>query len=61
MSARDAVRRLVKIGLLARVSGDGVVVSQEPPPGTPLEAGAGAVCRLVLERMPRHAGNGQQP
>jgi cell division protein FtsI (penicillin-binding protein 3) len=48
MSARDAVRRLVRLGLSARVAGDGFVVSQDPEPGEPLEPGA--VCRLVLNR-----------
>jgi cell division protein FtsI (penicillin-binding protein 3) len=48
MSAREAVRKLVKIGLSARVAGIGFVVSQEPPAGTPLEPGA--VCRLRLAR-----------
>src|SRR5262249_5749966 len=52
LSARDALRKLVKIGMSARVSGDGFVVSQEPPPGALIEADA--VCRLVLERWPRH-------
>jgi beta-lactam-binding protein with PASTA domain len=35
----------------ARVSGDGFVVSQDPPAGAPLEPGT--VCRLVLERKPQ--------
>jgi cell division protein FtsI (penicillin-binding protein 3) len=48
MSARDAIRQLMKGGLNARLSGDGVVVSQDPPAGTPLEPGM--VCRLVLDR-----------
>src|SRR5207253_966375 len=48
MSARDAVRRLVKLGMTARVSGDGIVVSQEPAPGTPIDADG--VCHLVLQR-----------
>jgi len=50
MSARDAVRTLVKLGLNARVSGDGFVVSQLPAAGAPIEGDA--VCRLVLERWP---------
>jgi cell division protein FtsI (penicillin-binding protein 3) len=50
MSARDAVRRLVTLGMNARVSGDGFVVSQDPQPGSSLEAGA--LCRIVLERSP---------
>jgi beta-lactam-binding protein with PASTA domain len=51
MSAREAVRTLVKLGMHARVSGDGFVVSQDPPAGAPLEPGT--VCRLVLERKPQ--------
>ena len=50
MSARDAVRTLVKLGINARVSGDGVVVSQVPAAGAPIDGDA--VCRLVLERWP---------
>ena len=48
LSARDANRRLVKIGITARMSGHGFVVSQNPAPGTPLEAGS--VCELALAR-----------
>ena len=48
MSARDAMRTLVKAGLSARLSGDGFVVSQNPPAGDALEAGG--VCSLVLAR-----------
>jgi cell division protein FtsI (penicillin-binding protein 3) len=48
MSARDAIRQLMKCGLNARLSGDGVVASQDPAGGTPLEPGM--VCRLVLDR-----------
>jgi cell division protein FtsI (penicillin-binding protein 3) len=48
LSARDAMRKLVKLGLTATLSGDGSVVSQNPPPGSPIEAGA--VTRLVLNR-----------
>ncbi|HEV3061227.1 MAG TPA: penicillin-binding protein [Vicinamibacterales bacterium] len=50
MSARDAVRSLLQQGINARLSGDGVVVSQSPSPGEPLEGGG--VCRLTLERLP---------
>jgi cell division protein FtsI/penicillin-binding protein 2 len=50
MSARDAVRTLVKLGMSARVSGDGFVVSQVPAAGAPIDGDA--VCRLVLERWP---------
>jgi cell division protein FtsI (penicillin-binding protein 3) len=52
LSAREAVRRIVKLGMNARVSGDGFVVSQDPAPGLPIEDDG--VCRLVLERLPLH-------
>src|SRR5206468_11899285 len=51
LSAREAVRTLVKLGVVPRVSGDGFVVSQDPTPGAPLETAS--VCRLTLERTPR--------
>jgi membrane peptidoglycan carboxypeptidase len=38
LSAREAAQKLAKLGLTARMSGDGFVVSQDPPPGTPLES-----------------------
>jgi beta-lactam-binding protein with PASTA domain len=50
MTAREALRILVRLGMTARLAGDGFVVSQDPTPGTPLESEE--VCRLVLERMP---------
>ena len=50
MSARDANRTLVKLGLLADISGDGFVVSQTPPPGVPYEAGDR--CKVILDRSP---------
>jgi cell division protein FtsI (penicillin-binding protein 3) len=57
LSARDAIRQLMKMGLNARVSGNGVVISQDPPAGTPLEPGL--VCQLVLDRSPnRPAASG---
>jgi DNA-binding GntR family transcriptional regulator len=52
MGAREAVRKLVTIGLTPRIVGAGIVVAQTPAPGEPLERGA--VCRLTLERaLPR--------
>lgn len=48
LSAREAVRTLVKLGLTAHISGDGFVISQNPPAGAALEPGA--VCSLVLNR-----------
>ena len=60
MSAREALRTLVKLGMNARVSGDGFVVSQEPQPGAPIEDDG--LCRLVLERWPsRPAVNAERP
>jgi cell division protein FtsI (penicillin-binding protein 3) len=38
MSARDALRRMMRLGLAARVDGSGFVVSQDPPAGAPLDA-----------------------
>jgi beta-lactam-binding protein with PASTA domain len=57
MSAREAVRKLVTLGMNAHVSGNGIVVSQSLEPGTPLEPDA--ICRLVLQRslsLPAPAG-----
>jgi membrane peptidoglycan carboxypeptidase len=59
MGAREAVRKLVKLGLNARVSGDGVVVAQFPAPGEPLEPGT--ICRLTLERAPRPVPEAGRP
>jgi len=50
MSARQATRTLLKLGLSARVDGVGFVISQQPPPGTPFEGGE--VCRVQLGRLP---------
>jgi cell division protein FtsI/penicillin-binding protein 2 len=59
MSAREAVRKLVKLGMNARTSGDGFVVSQDPAAGTPIDAEA--VCRLVLQRWPLRPPTASQP
>jgi cell division protein FtsI (penicillin-binding protein 3) len=48
LSAREALRVLTKIGLTARLSGNGIVTSQQPLPGTPIERGM--ACELKLER-----------
>jgi membrane peptidoglycan carboxypeptidase len=48
LSAREALRALTRIGLTARLHGDGFVVSQSPAAGTPIEIGAS--CELWLER-----------
>jgi membrane peptidoglycan carboxypeptidase len=60
MSARDAIRKLVKTGMSARASGDGFVVSQTPEPGSPIDGDA--LCRLVLERrLTRSAVTASRP
>jgi len=48
MSAREALRELAKIGMSAKMQGDGVVVGQDPPAGSPYEPGA--TCALILNR-----------
>lgn len=48
MSAREAVRTLVRLGMSPQISGDGFVRSQDPPSGTPLEPGA--IQRIQLQR-----------
>jgi cell division protein FtsI (penicillin-binding protein 3) len=50
LSAREALRVLTKIGMTARLTGNGVVTSQTPAPGTPIEPGM--ACELKLERTP---------
>jgi cell division protein FtsI (penicillin-binding protein 3) len=46
LGARDALRTLARLGLTARVAGGGVVVDQEPAPGSPIERGSVATLRL---------------
>jgi cell division protein FtsI (penicillin-binding protein 3) len=50
LSARDATRRLATLGLTVTLEGDGLVIAQHPPAGTPLEEGGR--CKLVLGRGP---------
>lgn len=59
MSARDAVRKLVKLGLTAHLSGDGFVMSQDPSAGALLEPGA--ACSLVLDRWVAGSEQAVQP
>jgi cell division protein FtsI (penicillin-binding protein 3) len=56
MSAREALRELARVGLTARMEGAGVVVEQNPPAGSPIEAGA--TCTLILNRRPSPRPNG---
>jgi membrane peptidoglycan carboxypeptidase len=50
LSAREALRRMMRLGLTARVDGNGFVVSQDPPAGAPLDAVS--VGRVTLARSP---------
>jgi cell division protein FtsI (penicillin-binding protein 3) len=50
LSAREAVRQAGLVGLIPRVSGDGVVVAQDPPPGSPVEQGDAST--ISLDRAP---------
>ena len=52
LSARDAMRKLTKFGLNARIDGDGFVTDQDPQPGTPVDGGT--ICRLTLARGAAH-------
>ncbi|MDE3154996.1 MAG: PASTA domain-containing protein [Acidobacteriota bacterium] len=60
LSARDALQELSRIGMTAALSGNGVVVDQDPAPGAPPEPGQ--ACHLVLKRVdPAAAASGGQP
>ena len=56
MSARNALRKLSRFGVAARMVGDGFVVDQFPLPGTPVDART--VCKLTLGRSTSHASSG---
>jgi len=49
LGAREAARRLVRLGLLPRLTGDGIVIDQDPVAGAALEPGR--PCRLWLDRL----------
>ena len=51
LSARDAVRALTRLGVTARLHGDGQVVDQRPAAGSSL--GSASAATLWLDRMPR--------
>lgn len=61
LGARDALRTLARLGLVARMQGDGVVIEQTPEPGAAFEPGS--VCALVLNRNPSRllGPSGAQP
>jgi cell division protein FtsI (penicillin-binding protein 3) len=47
LSAREVVQTLTRIGMTARLSGEGFVVEQNPAPGAPIERGAACEVRLA--------------
>jgi membrane peptidoglycan carboxypeptidase len=49
LSARDGVRMLAALGLIARINGAGVIVDQDPAPGTQVERGSLSLLRLGRE------------
>jgi cell division protein FtsI (penicillin-binding protein 3) len=51
LSARDAVARLVAVGLVPKLYGSGWVTGQDPSPGSSL--GPGMPCTVILERAQR--------
>ena len=50
LSAREALLRMLKLGIAARVEGTGFVISQDPPAGAPLEYVSSG--RVTLARAP---------
>jgi len=56
MSARDAMRALGEAGLMLHLDGSGVVVSQSPAPGEPIEPGGRS--QLLLKRAGTDARGG---
>lgn len=48
LSAREAIRVLARIGITPRLTGDGIVIQQDPPPGTAVDPGK--ACSLALGR-----------
>jgi cell division protein FtsI (penicillin-binding protein 3) len=59
LSAREALRTLTRLGLSARMSGDGVVVEQLPAAGTVLGADNTCVLKLGREAVVAAAGDSQ--
>jgi beta-lactam-binding protein with PASTA domain len=59
LSAREAVRTLTKLGMVARLTGDGFVIDQAPAAGTAL--GVVDSCTLKLgRRVPAGAAGGPE-
>jgi cell division protein FtsI (penicillin-binding protein 3) len=58
LSAREALRALMRVGASARISGSGFVIEQFPEAGTPLLPGDEGL--LTLGRRPVPSGSNQQ-
>ncbi len=58
LSAREALRTLTRIGLTARINGDGFVIEQSPTPGAAVAHGDASV--LMLGRRPVVPAGGAQ-
>jgi cell division protein FtsI (penicillin-binding protein 3) len=59
LSAREALKALSRIGMTAKMSGDGFVIQQNPEAGSALERGN--ACALTLGRRPPVAATGGHP
>ena len=60
LSAREALRTLVQMGLTVRLQGAGIVIDQQPEPGAPIDHVSSAT--LWLERQPPvHVASGIEP
>ena len=60
LSARDALKVLTAVGLSPRMSGLGFVVTQTPPPGTPLDGVSSSQIQLQGAVPPPKNGSGGQ-
>ena len=60
LSARDAVRRLARLGCTTRLSGEGFVVGQEPAPGSPLPREGGVTLSLAMTPPVQRAALGDE-
>ena len=58
LGAREALRALTRIGLTARINGDGFVIEQSPEAGAPVVHGDASV--LTLGRRSAMTGGGAQ-
>jgi len=56
LSARDAIRALMQVGLTPRIDGDGLVVDQSPRAGAVLTRGDSCVLKLGRRPPPAPAG-----